>query len=68
MSSKKVRFYVATSMHGSIETETFRLKEDLNIDFANLTPKELEDEVTEAFDKWLTSNIDAGWLIEEGKE
>ncbi|EPM2572247.1 DUF7167 family protein [Listeria monocytogenes] len=64
MNDKKVRFYVSTSMHGSLETETFLLKTDLNIEFDILTPEQLEKEITEAYDNWLGSNIDSGWLIE----
>lgn len=33
MSDKKVRFYVDTGMQGSLNTETFLLKADLNINF-----------------------------------
>ncbi|AIA64387.1 hypothetical protein QLX41_gp146 [Listeria phage LMTA-94] len=64
MNDKKVRFYVSTSMHGSLETETFLLKADLNIEFDILTLEQLEKEITEAYDEWLGSNIDSGWLIE----
>ncbi|EAD0713028.1 DUF7167 family protein [Listeria seeligeri] len=64
MSDKKVRFYVSTSMHGSLETETFLLKADLNIEFDILTPEQLEKEITEAYDEWLANNIDSGWSIE----
>lgn len=49
MNDKKVRFYVATGMHGSLETETFLLKSDLNIEFDILTPEQLEKEITEAY-------------------
>lgn len=65
MNDKKVRFYVSTGMHGSLETETFLLKTDLNIEFDILTPEQLEKEITEAYDDWLGSNIDSGWLIEK---
>ncbi|EJV0591473.1 hypothetical protein N5425_000554 [Listeria monocytogenes] len=65
MNDKKVRFYVSTSMHGSLETETFLLKADLNIEFDILTSEQLEKEITEAYDDWLGSNIDSGWLIEK---
>ncbi|EAD6699336.1 hypothetical protein YV62_13670 [Listeria monocytogenes] len=65
MNDKKVRFYVSTGMHGSLETETFLLKTDLNIEFDILTPDQLEKEITEAYDDWLGSNIDSGWLIEK---
>lgn len=65
MSDKKVRFYVATGMHGSLETETFHLKADLNIDFDTLTPEKLDSEIAEAYDNWLGSNIDSGWSIED---
>ncbi|EOV6058549.1 hypothetical protein ACOBRE_002524 [Listeria monocytogenes] len=65
MNDKKVRFYVSTGMHGSLETETFLLKADLNIEFDILTPEKLEKEITEAYDDWLGSNIDSGWLIEK---
>ncbi|EHL5802361.1 hypothetical protein AAC534_002993, partial [Listeria monocytogenes] len=56
---------VATGMHGSLETETFLLKSDLNIEFDILTPEQLEKEITEAYDDWLGSNIDSGWSIEK---
>ncbi|HBM3629726.1 TPA: hypothetical protein LWH23_002684, partial [Listeria monocytogenes] len=62
---KKVRFYVSTGMHGSLETETFLLKTDLNIEFDILTPEQLEKEITEAYDDWLANNIDSGWSIEK---
>lgn len=52
-------------MHGSLETETFLLKSDLNIEFDILTPEQLEKEITEAYDDWLGSNIDSGWSIEK---
>ncbi|EAF4479012.1 TPA: hypothetical protein OUF60_000913 [Listeria monocytogenes] len=65
MNDNKVRFYVSTGMHGSLETETFLLKTDLNIEFDILTPDQLEKEITEAYDDWLGSNIDSGWLIEK---
>ncbi|ECQ6575142.1 hypothetical protein FZ070_07455 [Listeria monocytogenes] len=65
MNDKKVRFYVSTGMHGSLETETFLLKTDLNIEFDILTLEQLEKEITEAYDDWLGSNIDSGWLIEK---
>ncbi|HDI0347593.1 TPA: hypothetical protein PJ431_000554 [Listeria innocua] len=65
MNDKKVRFYVATGMHGSLETEIFLLKPDLNIKFDILTPEQLEKEITEAYDDWLGSNIDSGWSIEK---
>ncbi|EAA0306297.1 hypothetical protein ABF12_12135 [Listeria monocytogenes] len=65
MSDKKVRFYVSTGMHGSLETETFLLKADLNIEFDILTTEQLEKEITVAYDDWLGSNIDSGWLIEK---
>ncbi|HAA2585154.1 TPA_asm: hypothetical protein GES06_11830 [Listeria monocytogenes] len=65
MNDKKVRFYVSTGMHGSLETETFLLKADLNIEFDILTPEQLEKEITEAYDEWLGSNIDSGWSIEK---
>ncbi|EPD6875504.1 DUF7167 family protein [Listeria monocytogenes] len=65
MNDKKVRFYVSTGMHGSLETETFLLKTDLNIEFDILTPDQLEKEITEAYDDWLGSNMDSGWLIEK---
>ncbi|HAO6513530.1 TPA: hypothetical protein IQC31_000511 [Listeria monocytogenes] len=65
MNDKKVRFYVSTGMHESLETETFLLKTDLNIEFDILTPDQLEKEITEAYDDWLGSNIDSGWLIEK---
>lgn len=65
MNDKKVRFYVSTGMHGSLETETFLLKSDLNIEFDILTPEQLEKEITEAYDDWLGSNIDSGWSIEK---
>ncbi|HAB7516516.1 TPA_asm: hypothetical protein GYO67_06875 [Listeria monocytogenes] len=65
MNDKKVRFYVATGMHGSLETETFLLKSDLNIEFDILTPEQLEKEITEAYDDWLVNNIDSGWSIEK---
>ncbi|EAG4561807.1 hypothetical protein CBY29_10100 [Listeria monocytogenes] len=64
MNDKKVRFYVSTGMHGSLETETFLLKADLNIEFDILTHEQLEKEITKAYDDWLGSNIDSGWLIE----
>ncbi|CAC95327.1 hypothetical protein CJ760_13770 [Listeria monocytogenes] len=66
MNDKKVRFYVSTGMHGSLETETFLLKADLNIEFEILTPEQLEKEITEAYDDWLGNNIDSGWSIEKG--
>ncbi|MCB2438596.1 DUF7167 family protein, partial [Listeria monocytogenes] len=62
---KKVRFYVSTGMHGSLETETFLLKTDLNIEFDILTLEQLEKEITEAYDDWLVNNIDSGWSIEK---
>ncbi|EAD9125415.1 hypothetical protein AOC40_14705 [Listeria monocytogenes] len=65
MNDKKVRFYVSTGMHGSLETETFLLKTDLNIEFDILTPEQLEKEITKAYDDWLVNNIDSGWLIEK---
>ncbi|EAD6017101.1 hypothetical protein EZ578_14245 [Listeria monocytogenes] len=65
MNDKKVRFYVSTSMHGSLETETFLLKTDLNIEFDILTLEQLEKEITEAYDDWLVNNIDSGWSIEK---
>ncbi|AVK44201.1 hypothetical protein ACOES1_002145 [Listeria monocytogenes] len=65
MNDKKVRFYVSTGMHGSLETETFLLKADLNIEFDILTTEQLEKEITVAYDDWLGSNIDSGWLIEK---
>ncbi|ECL7896721.1 TPA: DUF7167 family protein [Listeria innocua] len=65
MNDKKVRFYVSTGMHGSLETETFLLKADLNIEFDILIPEQLEKEITEAYDDWLVNNIDSGWLIEK---
>ncbi|EAC4247718.1 hypothetical protein E1W18_08120 [Listeria monocytogenes] len=65
MNDKKVRFYVSTGMHGSLETETFLLKTDLNIEFDILTPEQLEKEITEAYDDWLANNIDSGWSIEK---
>ncbi|EAC5134660.1 hypothetical protein JE61_04020 [Listeria monocytogenes] len=65
MNDNKVRFCVSTGMHGSLETETFLLKTDLNIEFDILTPDQLEKEITEAYDDWLGSNIDSGWLIEK---
>ncbi|EAE2670671.1 hypothetical protein E1U72_15000, partial [Listeria monocytogenes] len=61
----KVRFYVSTGMHGSLETETFLLKTDLNIEFDILTLEQLEKEITEAYDDWLVNNIDSGWSIEK---
>ncbi|EAG4414978.1 hypothetical protein CA384_15845, partial [Listeria monocytogenes] len=61
MNDKKVRFYVSTGMHGSLETETFLLKTDLNIEFDILTLEQLEKEITEAYDDWLVNNIDSGW-------
>ncbi|EAC3135173.1 hypothetical protein AF028_15670, partial [Listeria monocytogenes] len=64
MNDKKVRFYVSTGMHGSLETETFLLKTDLNIEFDILTLEQLEKEITEAYDDWLVNNIDSGWSIE----
>ncbi|EAG8172184.1 hypothetical protein C6R69_14780 [Listeria monocytogenes] len=66
MNDKKVRFYVSTGMHGSLETETFLLKTDLNIEFDILTLEQLEKEITEAYDDWLVNNIDSGWSIEKG--
>ncbi|EAD4970827.1 hypothetical protein ACJ5J0_002970, partial [Listeria monocytogenes] len=63
MNDKKVRFYVSTGMHGSLETETFLLKTDLNIEFDILTLEQLEKEITEAYDDWLVNNIDSGWSI-----
>ncbi|HAB6381129.1 TPA_asm: hypothetical protein GYH85_09285 [Listeria monocytogenes] len=65
MNDKKVRFYVSTGMHGSLETETFLLKTDLNIEFDILTLEQLEKEITEAYDDWLVNNIDSGWSIEK---
>ncbi|HHQ1045500.1 TPA: DUF7167 family protein [Listeria monocytogenes] len=65
MNNKKVRFYVSTGMHGSLETETFLLKTDLNIEFDILTLEQLEKEITEAYDDWLVNNIDSGWSIEK---
>ncbi|EAV9986020.1 hypothetical protein FE957_08735 [Listeria monocytogenes] len=65
MNDKKVRFYVSTGMHGSLETETFLLKTDLNIEFDILTPEQLEKEITKAYDYWLVNNIDSGWSIEK---
>ncbi|EKO3235052.1 hypothetical protein P0B80_002607 [Listeria innocua] len=65
MNDKKVRFYVSTGMHGSLETETFLLKADLNIEFDILTLEQLEKEITEAYDDWLVNNIDSGWSIEK---
>ncbi|EJO3820802.1 hypothetical protein NRI73_001155 [Listeria monocytogenes] len=65
MNDKKVRFYVSIGMHGSLETETFLLKADLNIEFDILTTEQLEKEITVAYDDWLGSNIDSGWLIEK---
>ncbi|PCY05286.1 DUF7167 family protein [Listeria monocytogenes] len=65
MNDKKVRFYVSTGMHGSLETETFLLKTDLNIEFDILTLEQLEKEITEAYDDWLANNIDSGWSIEK---
>ncbi|EDN9857820.1 TPA: hypothetical protein IP910_002336 [Listeria monocytogenes] len=65
MSDKKVRFYVSTDMHGSLETETFLLKTDLNIEFDILTPEQVEKEITKAYDDWLVNNIDSGWSIEK---
>ncbi|MBO8933540.1 hypothetical protein JRE37_00810 [Listeria monocytogenes] len=65
MNDKKVRFYVSTGMHGSLETETFLLKTDLNIEFDILTLEQLEKEITEAYDDWLVNNIDTGWSIEK---
>ncbi|HAO5787384.1 TPA: hypothetical protein IP923_002680 [Listeria monocytogenes] len=65
MNDKKVRFYVSTGMHGSLETETFLLKADLNIEFDILIPEQLEKEITEAYDDWLANNIDSGWSIEK---
>ncbi|EAE3706947.1 hypothetical protein E3113_15405, partial [Listeria monocytogenes serotype 1/2b] len=59
------RFYVSTGMHGSLETETFLLKTDLNIEFDILTLEQLEKEITEAYDDWLVNNIDSGWSIEK---
>ncbi|ELA3049164.1 hypothetical protein QK961_003120, partial [Listeria monocytogenes] len=61
MNDKKVRFYVSTGMHGSLETETFLLKTDLNIEFDILTLEQLEKEITEAYNDWLVNNIDSGW-------
>ncbi|MFH5712651.1 DUF7167 family protein, partial [Listeria monocytogenes] len=58
-------FYVSTGMHGSLETETFLLKTDLNIEFDILTLEQLEKEITEAYDDWLVNNIDSGWSIEK---
>lgn len=52
-------------MHGSLETETFLLKTDLNIEFDILTLEQLEKEITEAYDDWLVNNIDSGWSIEK---
>ncbi|ODD18499.1 DUF7167 family protein, partial [Listeria monocytogenes] len=57
--------YVSTGMHGSLETETFLLKTDLNIEFDILTLEQLEKEITEAYDDWLVNNIDSGWSIEK---
>lgn len=68
MNDKKVRFYVSTGMHGSLETETFLLKTDLNIEFDILTLEQLEKEITEAYDDWLVNNIDSGWSIEKEVE
>ncbi|MDA45559.1 hypothetical protein DZD26_03630 [Listeria monocytogenes] len=65
MNDKKVRSYVSTGMHGSLETETFLLKTDLNIEFDILTLEQLEKEITEAYDDWLVNNIDSGWSIEK---
>ncbi|EAD1385374.1 hypothetical protein RI53_09650 [Listeria monocytogenes] len=65
MNDKKVRFYVSTGMHGSLETETFLLKTDLNIEFDILTLEQLEKEITKAYDDWLVNNIDSGWSIEK---
>ncbi|EXL21658.1 hypothetical protein X842_2436 [Listeria monocytogenes Lm_1880] len=65
MNDKKVRFYVSTGMHGSLETETFLLKTDLNIEFDILILEQLEKEITEAYDDWLVNNIDSGWSIEK---
>ncbi|MBC2318759.1 hypothetical protein [Listeria booriae] len=65
MMDKKVRFYVDTGMQGSLNTETFLLKADLNINFDELTPEQLESEITMAYGGWLGSNIDSGWLIED---
>ncbi|EAE9533324.1 hypothetical protein ACLILF_12280 [Listeria monocytogenes] len=65
MNDKKVRFYVSTGMHGSLETETFLLKTDLNIEFDILTLEQLEKEITEAYDDLLVNNIDSGWSIEK---
>ncbi|HBI5912671.1 TPA: hypothetical protein K8D86_001104 [Listeria monocytogenes] len=65
MNDKKVRFYVSTGMHGSLETETFLLKTYLNIEFDILTLEQLEKEITEAYDDWLVNNIDSGWSIEK---
>ncbi|EAD4888872.1 hypothetical protein OLK30_001204 [Listeria monocytogenes] len=65
MNDKKVRFYVSTGMHGSLETETFLLKTDLNIEFDILTLEQLEKEITEAYNDWLVNNIDFGWSIEK---
>ncbi|AGR15571.1 hypothetical protein MJV52_002268 [Listeria monocytogenes] len=65
MNDKKVRFYVSTGMHGSLETETFLLKTDLNIEFDILTLEQLEKEITEAYNDWLVNNIDSGWSIEK---
>ncbi|ENH6007916.1 hypothetical protein ABWC14_001647, partial [Listeria monocytogenes] len=59
------RFYVSTGMHGSLETETFLLKTDLNIEFDILTLEQLEKEITEAYNDWLVNNIDSGWSIEK---
>ncbi|MFH5711998.1 hypothetical protein ACHI6O_12230, partial [Listeria monocytogenes] len=58
-------FYVSTGMHGSLETETFLLKTDLNIEFDILTLEQLEKEITEAYNDWLVNNIDSGWSIEK---
>lgn len=55
----------STGMHGSLETETFLLKTDLNIEFDILTLEQLEKEITEAYDDWLVNNIDSGWSIEK---
>ncbi|EGQ6837152.1 hypothetical protein I4X24_002040 [Listeria monocytogenes] len=65
MNDKKVRFYVSTGMHGSLETETFLLKTDLNIEFDILTLEQLEKEITKAYNDWLVNNIDSGWSIEK---
>lgn len=45
MNDKKVRFYVSTGMRGSLETETFLLKTDLNIEFDILTPEQVKRKV-----------------------